>query len=191
MPQVIGYARVSTEDQDPSLQTEALRKAGCSQIYCDHGVSGAKRDREELANAIAALEYGDKLVVWKLDRLARSVRHLIDLLEDFGRRGIQFESLTEKIDTDTAHGEFVFHILAGFAQMERRLISERTKAGMAEARRRGATIGRPLKLDEATARKIHRKLNQSDVEFIDLAVESGVTVITLKRALYRYRLIAH
>lgn len=190
MPQVIGYARVSTEDQDPALQVEALRQAGCSPIFCDHGVSGAKRNREELNKALDRLERGDKLIVWKLDRLARSVIHLIQLLEEFSDRGIQFESLTEKIDTDTAHGEFVFHILAGFAQMERRLISERTKAGMAEARRRGAAIGRPAKLDENAARELHRRLAEPEADLTKVAAEWGVAPVTLGRALQRYKLLA-
>lgn len=189
MPKIIGYARVSTEDQQPALQISALSQAGCSPIYCDHGASGADPDRIELTKALDSLESGDKLVVWKLDRLARSVIHLIQILDDFGSRGVQFESLTEKIDTDTAHGEFVFHILAGFAQMERRLISERTKAGMANAKARGSRIGRPAKLSAAKAKRLHASLENGE-HLSDIAKHSGVAPITLERTLRRYGLAA-
>lgn len=182
MPQAIGYARVSTGDQEPSLQINALSQAGCSLIFCDHGASGADTNRPELAKALATLHPGDKLVVWKLDRLARSLPHLIQLLDELGQRGVQFESLTEKIDTDTAYGEFVFHILAGFAQMERRLISERTKAGMANARQSGVRLGRPPKLTQDQI-ELARALVQDGIAVDEVAARLDVSATTIVRRL--------
>ncbi|MCR9261195.1 MAG: recombinase family protein [Pseudomonadaceae bacterium] len=180
MPRTIGYARVSTEEQEPALQINALRQAGCCPIFCDHGASGADRDRVELAKALGTLETGDKLIVWKLDRLARSVSHLIQLLDDFGQRGIQFESLTEKIDTASAYGEFVFHILAGFAQMERRLISERTKAGMLNAKNNGVLLGRRRKLSGEQI-SLASKLLEEGFSICDIADLLGVSKSTISR----------
>ena len=142
-PRKIGYARVSTPEQRLDLQLEALRQAGCDAIYADHGVSGAKRSRPEFDQAIAALGQGDTLVVWKLDRMSRSLRDLVDIMELLRTRGCHFECITDRIDTTSAMGQFTFHIMAAMAELERSLISERTKAGLAEARRRGQGLGRP------------------------------------------------
>lgn len=139
----IGYARVSTQEQTLNLQRDALHVAGCQMIFDDQGVSGAKANRPGLDAAFAALQPGDVLVVWKLDRLGRSLRHLIDTLRDLSDRGIGFYSIQDAIDTTTAGGRLYFHIMGALAEFERDLISERTKAGMAAAKARGVHVGRP------------------------------------------------
>lgn len=143
MSKMIGYARVSTVEQSLALQVSALKAAGCKEIYEEHGVSGAQAERPALRAALAALQHGDTLVVWRLDRLGRSLRHLIDVNNDLTDQGCYFESLTEKIDTSSAMGKFVFHILGAVAELEREIIRERTLAGMAEAAKEGRLPGRP------------------------------------------------
>lgn len=142
----IGYARVSTEEQNLDLQFNALRNAGCSRIFDDRGVSGATFNRPALEQALDALNAGDTLVIWKLDRLGRSLGHLIELLDQLERRAVAFHSLSEAIDTNSASGRLVFHMMGAMAEFERALISERTRAGMSAARARGVKIGRPSKL---------------------------------------------
>ncbi|MBE2243000.1 MAG: recombinase family protein [Burkholderiaceae bacterium] len=145
----VGYARVSTVDQNPELQLDALRRAGCEKIYTERA-SGAREDRPEFARVLAdVLRAGDTLVVWKLDRLARSLKTLIATAEDLAQRGVGLVSLTESIDTTTPGGVLVFHVFGAIAQFERALICERTAAGLAEARRRGRKGGRPSALKEA------------------------------------------
>ena len=139
---LIGYARVSTKDQDRALQLDALNAAGCERIF-EETASGAKRDREQLAAALEFMREGDTLVVWKLDRLARSMRQLIETIEDLRARKIGFRSLTENMDTTTAAGELMFHIFGALAQFERSLIKERVSAGLTAARSRGRVGGRP------------------------------------------------
>lgn len=147
MAKTYGYFRVSTSDQNPDLQISALKKAGCDEIVGDVGVSGVKSSRPAFDALIEGIGAGDSLVVWRLDRMGRSVRHLVEINELLIERGASFESLTEKLDTSTPMGEFVFHILAAVAQLEREIIRERTKAGMAEAARRGRFPGRPRKVE--------------------------------------------
>ena len=142
----IGYARVSSGDQSIDLQTDALTAAGCEKLYSDHGVSGSTESRPGLDNAIANLAQGDVLTVWRLDRLGRSLSHLINLVNELGERGIGFVSLSEHIDTTTAGGKLVFHMMGALAEFERSLIVDRTKAGIAAARRRGKRVGRPPSL---------------------------------------------
>ncbi|MBR8033563.1 MULTISPECIES: recombinase family protein [Burkholderia cepacia complex] len=142
----IGYARVSTEEQNLDLQIDALRGSGCESIYSDQGISGAKINRPGLAEALRVLKAGDTLVVWKLDRLGRSIRDLISVMSDLNRSGIRFVSLTELIDTESSTGRFTFHMIAALAEFERALISERTRAGLEAARRRGSRLGRPKAL---------------------------------------------
>ena len=156
-----GYARVSTDDQNLTLQIDALTKHGIpkAQIFMDK-LSGAKNDRPGLAKCIGSLQRDDILVVWRLDRLGRSMRHLITLIEDLRNRGVGFRSLNEgAIDTTSASGELIFNIFSALAQFERRLIQERTKAGLAAARARGRRGGRPpLDADQAkvlATRKLH------------------------------------
>lgn len=137
----VGYARVSTADQDPALQLDALNKAGCGQVFQDRA-SGAKADRPGLAAALAFLREGDVLVVWKLDRLGRSLPHLIETVTALAARGIGFRSLTEAIDTTTSGGRLIFHIFGALGQFERDLIRERTRAGLDAAIARGRRGGR-------------------------------------------------
>lgn len=138
----VGYARVSTEDQNLDLQLIALKKAGCDHIFTDYGISGKGFDRPGLRKATDALKSGDTLVVWRLDRLGRSLPKLIHLVEEIGKRGAQFSSLNENIDTSSSGGRLIFHIMGALAEFERTLISERTRAGMDAARERGVHVGR-------------------------------------------------
>jgi len=140
---LIGYARVSTIEQNLDLQLDALKLAGCEKIYTDK-MSGANNDRPNLTRCLEDLRAGDCLVVWKLDRLGRSLRHLISIIEDLGERGVSFKSIQEPfLDTTSPSGEMMFAIFAALAQYERRLIQERVKAGLAAARARGRKGGRP------------------------------------------------
>lgn len=138
----IGYARISTEEQTLNLQIDDLKKAGCDRIFQDV-MSGAKEDRPGLHEALDHLRSGDILVVWRLDRLGRSLRSLIDLMSELSGRGIGFQSLTEQIDTTSPSGKLVFHVFGALAEFERDLIRERTRAGLAAARARGRKGGRP------------------------------------------------
>ena len=138
----IGYARVSTEDQEMASQIELLEKEGCERIYKEK-VSGANRDREELRQAINMLRKGDTFVVMKLDRLGRTVKQLVELMDWFTEQEIQFKSIQDGIDTTTANGRFFFHIMSGFSELERELIRERTQVGLTSARSRGRLGGRP------------------------------------------------
>ncbi len=145
---LIGYARVSTLEQNLDLQKDALDKAGCQQTFEDKD-SGAKTERPGLAKALEALRPGDTLVVWKLDRLGRSLKHLVETVQQLETKGIGFQSLQESLDTTTSGGKLVFHVFAALAEFERDLIRERTQAGLAAARARGRQGGRPKGRDEA------------------------------------------
>jgi DNA invertase Pin-like site-specific DNA recombinase len=147
---LIGYARVSTHEQTLNLQQDALTKAGCTKIFTDTA-SGAKTERIGLEEALTYVRKGDTLVVWRLDRLGRSLPHLITTMTDLEERGIGFKSLTENIDTTTSGGKLIFHIFGALAEFERNLIRERTQAGLTAARARGKTGGRPKVL---TGRKL-------------------------------------
>lgn len=142
---LIGYARVATDEQSVDLQIDALERVGCEHIFRDTGFSGVLRSRPALDEALACLRPGDTLVTWRLDRLGRSLSHLISLVSDLEKQGIAFKSLCDAIDTSTATGRLQFHLMGALAEFERSLISERTKAGMAAARMRGKRIGRPTK----------------------------------------------
>jgi len=139
---MIGYARVSTLDQTLALQQDALTAAGCEQLYTDTA-SGSVTDRPGLTQALSHLRTGDTLVVWRLDRLGRSLAHLIDTIRQLQERGIGFRSLQEQLDTTTSGGKLVFHVFGALAEFERDLIRERTHAGLAAARARGRLFGRP------------------------------------------------
>jgi DNA invertase Pin-like site-specific DNA recombinase len=139
---LIGYARVSTVDQDLALQRDALHQVGCTRIFEDFGVSGAKTERPALTAALAYIREGDVLVVWKLDRLGRSLAHLIDTVSDLEKRGIGLRSLTEVIDTTTSGGRLILHVFGALGQFERDLIRERTQAGLTAAAARGRKGGR-------------------------------------------------
>lgn len=147
---LIGYARVSTDDQDSALQRDALTEAGCEKIF-DETMSGARADRPQLRAAIEFARKGDVLVVWKLDRLARSLTQLIATVEELQGRGIGFRSITETIDATSAGGRLIFHIFGALAEFERAIIRERTKAGLKAARERGHIGGRPRALSETRA----------------------------------------
>jgi DNA invertase Pin-like site-specific DNA recombinase len=155
---IIGYARVSTLDQNEQLQTDALTKAGCGRLFVDHA-SGAKAHRPELDHLLDVIREGDTLIVWKLDRLGRSVQNLVDLMNLLQSRGVGFKSLTENMDTTTPGGVLIFNVFAAMAQFERDLIRERTSAGLQAARARGRKGGRPSKLSgkqRARIRELYR-----------------------------------
>jgi DNA invertase Pin-like site-specific DNA recombinase len=145
----IGYARVSTADQTLALQRDALTAAGCERIFTDEGVSGSITTRRGLDRALAALAPGDTLVVWKLDRLGRSLSHLVNLVTALGERGVNFRSLSDPIDTSSAGGRLVLHMMGALAEFERSLIVERTQAGIQAAKKRGVHLGRPPILEPA------------------------------------------
>ncbi|HDS3856726.1 TPA: recombinase family protein [Legionella pneumophila] len=183
MTKYIGYARVSTGDQNLDLQVDALIQAGCSKnnLYKDK-VSGAKKDRPGLNQCLEQLESGDVLVVWRLDRLGRSMTHLVSLIENLKQRGVGFKSICDgSIDTTTASGELVFNIFSSMAQFERRLIQERTQAGLSAARARGRKGGRP-KVDASkiqTAKMMHQDKT--------LTIEDICKVLKIsKPTFYRY-----
>ena len=176
---LIGYARVSTQDQNLDLQTEALAKVGCKKIF-DDKISGSHAERPGLAKVQEALREGDTLVVWKLDRLGRSVKHLVDLVSELHKRGVQFKSLTDAIDTGTASGRFFFHVMASLAEMERELTIERTQAGLKVARQLGRTGGRERQMTKSKI-KSAKKLLASGVPPRDVAANLGVSVPTLYR----------
>jgi DNA invertase Pin-like site-specific DNA recombinase len=175
----IGYARVSTDDQNLDLQTQALGQAKCERVFSDK-TSGTKIDRPGLKEALSHLRKGDTLVVWKLDRLGRGVKGLVDLVTDLQALGVHFQSLTDQIDTSSPAGRFFFHVMASLAQMERELIVERTHAGLEAARRRGRIGGRkrlmtPSKVDSA------RQLLASGTPPKEVAQNLGVSIPTLYR----------
>jgi DNA invertase Pin-like site-specific DNA recombinase len=147
----IGYARVSSDDQNLDLQRDALKRAGCKRIY-EEKESGGKAERPELLRMLEALRSGDVVVVWRLDRLGRSLKHLIETVEQLEATGVGFKSVTESIDTTTSGGKLIFHIFAALAEFERTLIRERTRAGLKAARARGRQGGRPKSLSEEKQR---------------------------------------
>lgn len=178
---LIGYARVSTDDQTLDPQLDALRAAGCEKIFSDEGISGATRRRRGLDKALATLTAGDVLVVWKLDRLGRSLLHLIETVTALGERRIDFRSLTEAIDTANAGGRLMLHMLGALAEFERAIISERTRAGMLAAQLRGRRIGRPRLVTDAQ-RQRGRHLLKKGASIHEVALLLKVSPSTLRRA---------
>src|ERR1700676_2578762 len=148
---LLGYARVSTDQQDHALQLDALRTAGCDKVFVEVG-SGSRSDRPELAKLMEIARDGDTVVCWRLDRIGRSLRHLIEMAERLQQRGIAFRSLTENIDTSTPSGRFLFNILGALSSMEKEILVERTRAGLQAAAKRGRRGGRPPALDKAQIR---------------------------------------
>jgi len=175
----IGYARVSTEDQHLELQIEALIEAGCKRVFTDK-ISGRRTQRPGLDDALSHLRGSDTLVVWKLDRLGRSVKGLVDLVAELEQKHVHFQSLTDGIDTKTPAGRFFFHVMASLAQMERELIAERTQAGLAVARKAGRVGGRKRRMTESKI-SAARKLLDSGIAPKDVAKNLGVSVPTLYR----------
>jgi len=181
----IGYARVSTDEQSLNLQLDALQNVGCEKIYKDEGVSGVQVQREGLDETMSSLKEGDTLIVWRLDRLGRSLHHLIETINDLKDRGIGFTSLNEAINTNTAGGELLFHVMGALAQFERRLISERSKAGMAAAKRRGKHVGRPLSLTTEQLNHAKEMVSKGLETVSGMAQLYGINRTTLHRALRR------
>jgi DNA invertase Pin-like site-specific DNA recombinase len=178
---LVGYSRVSTEDQKLDLQVDALKTAGCEKFFSDQ-VSGASKLKPGLEEALDYLRSGDTLVVWKLDRLGRTVKGLVDLVQCLQDKGIQFRSLTDGIDTSTTAGRFFFHVMAALAQMERELVHERTMAGLTAARARGRLGGRKPKMDDSR-RKSAKHLLASGMAPKEVAANLGVSRATLYRSL--------
>jgi DNA invertase Pin-like site-specific DNA recombinase len=179
---LIGYARISTLDQNLTLQRDALGAAGCEKVFTDVA-SGGDPSRSGLAEALAQLRTGDTLVVWRLDRLGRSLKHLVETVTGLHSRGVGFRSLTEGIETETSGGRLVFHLFACLAEFEREVVRERTRAGLAAARSRGRHGGRPALMDEkkaALARRMHADPANTAA---DIARALGVSRATLYRSL--------
>lgn len=173
----IGYVRVSTNDQNTALQRNALECAGCELIFEDK-MSGKTSDRPGLKKVLRTLSEGDTLVVWKLDRLGRSMRHLVTLIEDLRGRGVNFRSLTDSIDTSTPMGRFFFHVMGALAEMERELIVERTRAGLAVARAQGRIGGRRPKLSEDEWTQIGRLLAAGETrKRVSIIFDVGISTI--------------
>src|SRR5256714_3050001 len=181
---LVGYARVSTSDQTLNLQKDALEKIGCTKIFTDTA-SGAQTERKGLDEALAYVREGDTLVVWRLDRLGRSLKHLLETITTLNKRKIGFKSLTESIDTTTSNGRLIFNIFASLAEFERDLIRERTKAGLQAARARGRVGGRPKAPTLNTLKKV--ALAQSLYDDKNNTIDEICKTLNISRAtLYRY-----
>ena len=178
MNQRIGYARVSTDDQHLDLQRDALQQAGCRVIY-EEAASGKSAARPELEQCRKALRAGDTLVVWRLDRLGRSLHDLVQIVAELEQRGVHFESLTEKIETGSASGKLQFHVFAALAEFERNLIRERTHAGLAAARARGRKGGRKPALTPQQVREIKALLRDPGIPVASIAGRYGVSRATI------------
>lgn len=181
---LVGYARVSTHDQTLDLQLDALEKAGCGKVFRDTA-SGATTERPGLDEALAFLRPGDTLVAWRLDRLGRSLKHLIEAVTTLEEKGIGFRSVQEAIDTTTSSGKLVFHIFSALAEFERTLIRERTQAGMAAARARGRKGGRPLKLDGAKVRLLYQLYDGKEHTIAEICILVGIARPTVYEYLGR------
>jgi DNA invertase Pin-like site-specific DNA recombinase len=180
---IVGYARVSTDEQRLDLQLQALERAGCDKVYTDHGHSGSKFNRPGLEQAITALSAGDTLVVWRLDRLGRSLSGLVGLMDQLGRRGVHFHSVTESINTASSGGRLMFHMMAALAEFERAVISERTRAGLSAARARGKQLGRPRALSDEQVQLASNVLAGDRVQLREVARDLNVSTRTLRRRL--------
>ena len=179
---LVGYARVSTSDQSPDLQIDALRQSGCAKVFTDKA-SGSLAERPQLTAALEYLRAGDTLVVWRIDRLGRSLPHLVQTVLALQERGVGFRSLNESIDTTTPGGRLVFHLFAALAEFERDLIRERTRAGLVAARSRGRVGGRKPVLTPEKAAAAKRMYDSRDVPISEIARVLGVSRATLYRSL--------
>lgn len=187
---IIGYARVSTEDQHLDLQLNALKLAGCSAIFEDRGVSATAKRRPGFEKALSHLQTGDIFVVWKMDRAFRSLKNALNILEEFENRAIEFRCLTEAIDTTTPMGKCMYQIRHAFSELERNLIRERTKAGMEAARQRGAHLGRPKKLSNCQIIHLQALLQRKpDMTPVQIAGQFGVSSRTIYRLISQYAII--
>lgn len=182
---IIGYARVSTHDQNLDSQLDALQKADCEQIFQEK-ITGKTKDRPELISCLKALRKGDVLVVWKLDRLARSLKDLVEIITDLNQREIGFKSLTEAIDTTSATGRLVFHIFGALAEFEHSLIRERTIAGLDAARARGRKGGRKPSMSENDIKKAKAMLSDPQITKTEVAKHFGVSRVTLNSSLNKF-----
>jgi DNA invertase Pin-like site-specific DNA recombinase len=178
----IGYARMSTVEQNLNLQTDALERAGCRKIFTDTA-SGSIDCRRGLIDTIEFCREGDSLVVWKLDRLGRSLRHLIDTVNKLQSNGVEFVSLQESVDTTTSGGKLVFHVFGALAEFEREMIRERTKAGLRAARARGRMNGRPKKLSSQQIKIAKKLMGDKETKVFDISKTMNVSRSTL----YRYQ----
>lgn len=178
---LIGYARVSTQDQSLRLQEDALNQTGCEKIYSDIA-SGAKTSRNGLDAALSHLRKGDTLAVWRLDRLGRSLIHLIQTIQELSKKGIGFKSIQENIDTTSSGGQLIFHIFGALAEFERTLIKERTQAGLKSARARGRLGGRPVLLNNVQIKKLKDHYKKGDLSITEICKLFNIT----KPTLYRY-----
>ncbi|MCX7089839.1 MAG: recombinase family protein [Legionellales bacterium] len=178
---LVGYARISTNDQNLRMQEDALKAAGCEELYTDIA-SGVKAERPGLNNALSYLRKGDTLVVWKLDRLGRSLGNLIQIIKDLSKKEIGFKCLQENIDTTTSGGQLIFHIFGALAQFERELIKERTQAGLKAARVRGRLGGRPALLNKQQVKKLRDHYEKGDLSINEICKLFNIT----KPTLYRY-----
>lgn len=179
----VGYARVSREDQNLDLQVDALRAAGCIRIFTDHGLSGKLTSRPELDAAIDYVREGDILVVWKLDRLGRTLKHLIETVNDLDARHVGFRSLQEAMDTTTPGGRLIFHVFGSLAEFEREMIVERTMAGLASARARGRVGGRKAKLSDEQKVQARRMVDEKKLTIEQIGQVLNVSRTTIYRAL--------
>src|SRR5512147_597922 len=177
----VGYARVSTQDQTLDLQKDALEKIGCTRIFTDTA-SGAKAERVGLEEALGYVREGDILVVWRLDRLGRSLKHLIETITKLANRGIGFKSITEAIDTTTSGGKLIFHIFGALAEFERDIIQERTQAGLNAARARGRNGGRPKALTPKKTQQLQTLYNDKTNTIDEICRTLNISRATL----YRY-----
>ena len=179
----IGYARVSTIDQNLNLQTDALERAGCEKIFSDMA-SGSVDCRRGLIDAMEFCRNGDSLIVWKLDRLGRSLRHLIDTVNRLQAKGVEFVSLQESVDTRTSGGKLVFHVFGALAEFEREMIRERTRAGLKAARDRGSLSGRPKKLSKQQINIAKKLMGDKETKILEITKTMNVSRSTL----YRYQI---
>jgi DNA invertase Pin-like site-specific DNA recombinase len=180
----IGYARVSTDDQTLDLQKDALKRAKCREVY-EEQASGKSTDRPQLEGCLKSLREGDTLVVWRLDRLGRNLADLVRLIAELEQRKVNFESLTEKIETGSPTGRLVFHVFAALAEFERNLIRERTIAGLTAARARGRKGGRPPKLSAKEIKTIRALLKTADIPVAEIAARFGIARSTLYRTILK------
>lgn len=178
----IGYARISTIEQNLNLQTDALERSGCEKIFTDTA-SGALDLRQGLIDAMEFCRRGDSLVVWKLDRLGRSLRHLIDTVNRLQAKGVEFISLQESVDTTTSGGKLVFHVFGALAEFEREMIRERTKAGLKAARARGTIGGRPKKLSRQQIKIVQKLMDDKETKIREITQAMNVSRSTL----YKYQ----
>ena len=180
----VGYARVSTIEQNLNLQTDALERAGCDKIFTDTA-SGSLDRRPGLVSAVEFCREGDSLVVWKLDRLGRSLRHLIDTVNRLQSKGVEFISLQESVDTTTSGGKLVFHVFGALAEFEREMIRERTRAGLKAARARGSLNGRPKKLSRQQIKIAQKLMDDKETKVREITKALNVSRSTL----YRYQTV--